>query len=169
MKQLFLITVTILSSYMAYSQPSTASERDKNFVACMARKSLMEIKLSELAETNGLAVEVKDMGKHIIEDHTKTNGDLKVLADKKGILFPTTLNTKQQKAYDKMSTLKGDTFDKHYLKCMGKDHKKSKRELKKEIKKGDDVDLEAWAQISLPMVQHHQDMVKAACKSVRKK
>ncbi|MES2762261.1 MAG: DUF4142 domain-containing protein [Bacteroidota bacterium] len=165
MKNIILILLLLLSICKLQSQ----TERDKIFLVCMARTGLLEIKLSELAQTNGLAIEVKDMGKRLAEDHTKTSNDLKLLADRKSILFPTTLNAKQQKAYDKMVTLKGNDFDKHYLKCMTKSHKKMKGEMKKELKKGNDVDIQTWAQTNLPTAQHHQDITKAACKSIEKK
>jgi putative membrane protein len=89
MKNLLLILLLSLTTLSANAQ----SERDKKFVACMARTGLLEIKISELAETNGLAIEVKDMAKHMMEDHSKANSDLKLLADRKNISFPTTLNS----------------------------------------------------------------------------
>ncbi|MES2514874.1 MAG: DUF4142 domain-containing protein [Bacteroidota bacterium] len=165
MKNFTLILLMSLAILNANGQ----TERDKKFVACMALTGLLEIKISELAEANGLAIEVKDIAKHMIDDHSKANNDLKLLADRKNISFPTTLNEKQQKMYDKMAKLKGHDFDKHYIKCIAKGHKKMKCEMKKEVKKGADVDIEAWAQANLPTVQHHQDMTKAACKSIQKK
>lgn len=164
MKKIIFILALTLSAYHIYSQ----TDRDKRFVASMARIALLEIKLGELAQTNGLAIEVKDMGKHMIDDHTKAREDLKLLAERKNISFPTVLNDKQQKVYNKMAKLKGSDFDKHYAKCMSKSHKKIKCEMKKEVKKGNDVDLQSWAQTNLPSEQRHQDITKAARTSIKK-
>jgi putative membrane protein len=165
MKKIIYILIFLLGIFTVKGQ----SDRDKKFVSCIARAGLMEIKLGELSQTNGLAIEVKDMGKHLIDDHTKAGNDLKILADRKNISFPTILNNKQQKTYDKMAKAKGDGFDRSYMKYLKKHHKKMKREMKKEVKKGNDMDIATWAQNNLPVIQHHQDINKAACKSIHKK
>ena len=113
---------------------------------------MMEVKLGQLAQTNGVAADIKDLGKMMETDHSKANEELKVLAAKKNITLPATLSDKCQKKYDDMAAKKGSEFDKAYASCMVDDHKKDIDKFQKEADNGKDDDLKAWANGKLPGV-----------------
>ena len=144
------------------------SERDKKFAIEAAEAGLMEIKLGELAKSKGTTTAVKDLGGHMVTDHTKGSNELKTLAASKNIILPASLSEKGQKAYDKLAKKEGKDFDKAYTHCMVKDHKKVICKFKKEVKKGDDAELKSWASHTLPTLKHHEEMSKDACKQVKK-
>jgi len=70
--------------------------------------------------------------------------------------------------YDEMAKLNGKDFDKKYTKCMIRDHKKAICLFKKEAKKGDDAEFRSWASQTVPVLEHHREMWKEACKSIKK-
>lgn len=164
-KNIFIVLLTV-GTLLINAQ---VSERDKKFVKCAAEGGLYEVKLGELARTNGKAIEVKTHGKHMIEDHSKANSELKELAGKKGIDFPTTITDKAMKHYDKLAKKQGEDFDKAYTKCMMMHHKMDICKFKKEVKKGSDTDIKDWAANTLPSLENHKVMTQETCNAIKEK
>jgi putative membrane protein len=167
MKKTILIVAGIIIANCISAQNSV-TQKDKDFVKEAGEGGLMEVKLGQLAQSKGTSSSVMNLGKSMVEDHTKANDELKQLASAKSISFPTTLSGKGQKTYDKLSKKEGKAFDKAYTHCMVKDHKKDICAFKKESKKGDDKELKTWASNLVPTLEHHKEMAKDACKSIRK-
>jgi putative membrane protein len=163
-----LYVTTFCAALCMAAGAQTASEKDMKFAREAAEGSMMEIKLGELAQTNGSTAEVKSLGTMMITDHTKANDELKALAAQKNISLPGTMSDKAQKHYDKLAKKQGKDFDKAYAKCMVHDHKKDICLFKKEAKKGDDADLKQWASNTVPTLEHHKQMSEETCKAVHK-
>jgi putative membrane protein len=161
----FAVAAFCVSSIAAQT---TLSERDTKFMAAAAEGNMMEIKLAELAQTNGTSQEVKDLGMKIKTDHTKSQEELQALAAQKNVTLPTAMNEKAQKHYDSMAKKQGQDFDKTYTKCMVMDHKKDICKFKKEAKKGDDAGVKAWAANTVPVLEQHKQMSETTCKAVKK-
>ena len=165
MKKIILIATIIINAFFVNAQNSI-SESDKKFAVEAAEGSLMEVKLGELAQANAASPQVKELGSHMINDHTKANDELKSLANTKGIVLPATMSKKGQKMYDKLSKKQGAEFDKAYTKCMVKDHKKDIDEFKKEEKNVNDPELKAWVAKTIPTLEQYKQMSETACKAV---
>jgi len=166
MKKIIVTFICFIGALAINAQ--TVSDRDKKFVDCALHDGMMEVKLGELAQSNASSAEVKNLGKHMIDDHTKAGNELKAMAERKRLPVPSALTEKQQKAYDKLAQKKGTDFDKAYSHCMVKDHKKAICKFKKEAKKGDDSELKTWADKIVPTLEHHKHMSEQTCKDVRK-
>jgi putative membrane protein len=158
---------TILSIFMAcgmtmlaQNKQDTKEKKDMDFVNEAAQAGLLEVKLGELAKTKGNSAEVKKLGEHMLSDHSKANKELMVLASKKSIAPPSTLDKEGQKHYDELSGKSGEEFDKAYSELMVKDHEKVISKFKKESNSGEDQDLKAWAEKTLPTLEHHLTMAK---------
>ena len=143
------------------------SSKDAKFVKCTAEDGMMEVKLGQLGVSKASSQEVKAHSKHMIDDHSKANEELKALAAKKNITLPSSISEKQQKCYDKLAKLEGKEFDKKYAKQMKCDHKKAVCSFKKQAKKGDDQELKSWASGKVSTLEHHLDMWEAVCKKVK--
>jgi putative membrane protein len=166
MKKIIVILTFCFATGFALAQ-NGVTDRDRKFASEAAEGNLMEIKLGELAQTNGASEEVRQLGKKMATDHQRANEELATLAASKGITLPTGLSDKGKKAVDKFSKLNGHEFDVAYTKCMVKDHKKDICKFKKEGKKGDDGQMKAWAQNSVATLEQHKQMSKDACKTIR--
>ncbi len=163
-----ILTLSFTMCACIFSAQTAVSDKDRDFAQKAAMANLAEIRLGELAQSKATTPEVKTLGKHMVDDHTKAYNDLKALAAKKNITIAGVLDEKNQKNYDNMMKKQGNDFDKAYTKCMVKDHKKDICLFRKESKKGDDADLKTWATNSLPTLEHHKQMSKDACKAVKK-
>src|SRR5437868_1087535 len=76
------------------------SEKDADFVAEAANISLVEMNLSQLAESNATSADARDLGKMMTRDHKKAYDDLAALAAKKSISVPSALNDNDRKDYN---------------------------------------------------------------------
>ena len=163
------ILLTVAVSFGLLSLKGNAvSEKDQEFAVFAAQSGMLEVKLGELAQQKGSSSAVKKLGDHMVTDHAKANKELKDLAGKKGISLPTSLDAKHHEKYDMLAGKSGAEFDKAYSKCMVKDHKKAVSKFDAEANKGDDPDLKAWAAKTKPSLEHHLQMSKETCETLKK-
>lgn len=141
------------------------TEKEKMFAKKAAAGNLAEVKLGELAAAKSGSDEVKTFGQQMVTDHGKANTDLEAVLTKKNMPFEPKLDAKQQKTYDKMSALSGAAFDKAYTADMLEDHKMDVAEYKEAIKTTKDEDLKGYQTATLPVVEHHLEMLKGMKKT----
>jgi putative membrane protein len=148
---------------------TTRVEDDTEFAVAVADAGMLEVRLGELAQTNGTSAKVKELGKMMVTDHTAANEELKSLATQKNISLPGTLSEKSQKAYDDLAEKRGEDFDKAYADAMVDDHKKVISKFQKEADDGKDPELKSWASGKLPTLQHHLTMSEETKDAVKGK
>lgn len=167
--KLIITTIMLALSFSgALAQTETpVSKRDQKFVLEAGQAGLMEVKLSELAQTNASSAEVRALAQNMVTDHNLSNEELKAFADKKNIYFPAELNSKQQKAYNQMAEFQSSSFDKKYTQWLKKSHKKVICLYKKAAKKATDPELKSWAAQKISQLEHHQEMIETTCKSLK--
>lgn len=137
------------------------SSREQKFMTDVALAGMMEVELGRWASQKGTSEEVKQFGRRMVEDHSKTITELTQLATSKGITLPTQLDEKHQKNVSKISRLTGAEFDRAYSKMMLKDHENAVSNFEKQSQSGADADLKAFAAKTLPTVQEHLQMARA--------
>ncbi len=147
-----MILVAMLAVFFCQAQEEISIE-DYRFTISASKAGLMELKLGQLALTNASSEEVKLLGQRMITHHTRTNKELKRLADQRGLFLMGDLDEKQQKRFEKLAAKKGLEFDKAYTKLMNRGHKKVIKDFEKEITKGEDVELKSWATATLPVLE----------------
>ncbi len=148
------------------SDQKTLSPNDREFVRKAAIGGMAEIKLAKLALDQGSSTEVKQFARRMLADHSKANTELKQIAERKHVDVPTTLDSDNQKLYDKLSKLNGAEFDKEYTKAMVEDHDTDVKEFRQFAQGGTDPDLKQFAMKTLPVLERHDEMAKANEKAV---
>ncbi|MFL6417525.1 MAG: DUF4142 domain-containing protein [Bryobacteraceae bacterium] len=133
---------------------------DKKFVKDAALGGLTEVELGKVAAQKASDPKVKDFAQKMVDDHTKANDQLKQAAAKSNIQIPGSLDSKHQSRIDKLSKLSGEDFDKAYIKDQLKDHQTDVREFTEEAQNGSDPNVKAFASSTVPILQHHLEMVK---------
>ena len=133
---------------------------DKKFVKDAALGGMTEVELGKLAAQKASDAKVKEFGQKMVDDHTKANETLKEAASKSSIQIPDAIDSKHQSRIDKLSKLSGEEFDKAYVKDQLKDHQSDVREFADEAKGGSDSNIKTFASSTLPILQHHLEMVK---------
>jgi putative membrane protein len=163
------ILTSILAGGLVFSLSAQDNKnKDMDFAKEAAEAGVMEVKLGQLAVSKATSQEVRTLGQHMVDDHSKANNELMALASKKTMNLPSALSSDGQKAYDELNKKSGADFDKAYSEMMVKDHKKVISKFEHEAEKGDDADLKAWASKTLPTLKHHLEMSEASCKDHKK-
>jgi putative membrane protein len=137
------------------------SSTDRKFVMEAAMGGMAEVELGRLATERGASDAVKQFGQRMVDDHSRANSELMQLVSGKGLTPPTVLDAKHQALVTRMSALSGAAFDSAYAKEMVKDHTKTIALFQREVSRGTDVDLKAFAQKTLPALQEHLQMARA--------
>ncbi|MCY7409663.1 MAG: DUF4142 domain-containing protein [Chitinophagales bacterium] len=132
-------------------------QTDAEFLVNAAEINLEEIQLGQLAQSNGMMSEVKELGKMMQAEHSKSLTDLQALAASKQITIPTSLTNEGQDANKKLSDEKGKDFDKEYCNMMVKGHKDAIDIFEKQSTEGTDAEIKSWATGMLPALRSHLD------------
>ena len=142
-------------------------ENDAEFLVDAAEINLEEIELGKLAQTNGVTADVKDMGKMMVDQHTKTFNELKDLAASKNMTIPTSLTEENQDDYKKLADKTGNDFDKEYCDMMVKGHKDAIDRFEKASNKANDAEIKQWAATTLPALRTHLEHAEACRDKVK--
>lgn len=124
------------------------------FLEKAAIAGTMEVEIGKMAESKASNKRVKEFAERMVKDHTKTNSNLKELADKKKITIPTSIPAADQNHINEMAKLSGAQFDKHYMDMMVKDHVKT-LDLFKSATTSGDIDVRRFAAKTLRMIEGH--------------
>jgi putative membrane protein len=131
---------------------SAWAKSDKHFVEKAIKGSNGEIALGHLAEEKG-SQGVKDFGKMLVTDHSKSKAEAEKLASTLGIAPTDAMTNGARKEQKKLEKLSGAQFDKEFVKHMVKDHKKDIKAFAKASRGTGDV--AKFAAQTLPTLQKH--------------
>jgi putative membrane protein len=139
--------------------------KTSDFVNEAATSDMFEIQSSQLAaqRTQG---DVQSFANQMVTDHTKTTSELKALAPQENVSLPTQMTSSQQSMLDKLRGLQGNDFTKQYMDDQVGAHKDAVSLFERYGKGGDDNKLKAWANQTLPTLQHHLDMAQNIYKNM---
>ncbi len=143
------------------------SSADKKFVDKAAIGGLAEVEMGKLAQQKAANDQVKQFGTRMVDDHTKSNDELKQVASSKGITLPTGLDSKHKSVMDRFEKLSGAQFDRAYIDYEVSDHKEDISDFQKEAKSGHDSDVKGFAAKTVPTLQEHLTMAQATDKVVK--
>ncbi|HEY7210083.1 MAG TPA: DUF4142 domain-containing protein [Bryobacteraceae bacterium] len=146
--------------------PPTKTSADSHFAREAASGGMTEVKLGQLAQSNGSSSAVKDFGKRMETDHSKANDELKSVAEREHLQLPSEANNADQAAYDRLSKLQGTAFDKAYARAMVRDHEKDVAAFEKEASSGTNQQIKDFAQRTLPTLKEHLKQAKEMEKTV---
>ena len=158
----YLIVAALLTMPLV---AAAASSPDESFYKSAAEAGISEVDLGKLAQDKSSNQQVKDFGAMMVKDHSAANDKLQALASSKGISLPTSASMGQMATKAKLEVLKGDTFDKSYIKSQVKGHVDTVKLLNKEIASGQDADAKGFAQSVLPTVRAHLKAIRALATS----
>lgn len=138
------------------------SHQDKSFLKDAAEGGKAEISGSEVALKQSANADVKSFAQMMVDDHGKADAELKALAQQKGVKVPDSPSMTKKAEIKLLSERKGSSFDQHYAESIGvKAHQDTIKLFQKEVDKGTDADVKAWASKTLPTLQHHLEAAQA--------
>jgi putative membrane protein len=139
---------------------SNLSHHDVAFLKKAAKAGNKEIQVSQAVMDHLTSPQFKQFAQTMVTDHTAVAAELATLAASKGVKLPepdTTVGDDWAK--------KTDDVDRRYIKEMVSDHKEAVKLFEK-ASESKDADIAAWAQKTLPTLQHHLSMALDLEKSV---
>ena len=156
-------TVALAAALGAHAADTSAklSHQDKSFIKDAAEAGNAEVEGSKVAVSQSANGDVKAFAQQMVDDHGKAGSELKALADQKGVKVSDEPSTLKKTEIKMLSGRKGSSFDQHYADSIGvKAHEDTVKLFQKEVDKGTDADVKAWAQKTLPALQHHLEMAR---------
>ena len=169
-KTLTLISATTLALAASFgAQAADAakdtdklSHQDKSFLKDAAEAGNAEVDASKTALDKSSSADVKTFAQMMVDDHGKAGAELKTLAEQKGVKVPDSPSVAKKTEIKMLSERKGSSFDQHYAESIGvKAHQDTIKLFQKEVDKGTDADVKAWASKTLPTLQHHLEAAQA--------
>jgi putative membrane protein len=133
----------------------------QDFATMAANSDLLEIQSSQLVATKSDDKD-KAFADHMIKDHTETANKMKALVDsgKVKVSLPTKMDSAHQEKLDKLKSLNGKDFSKQYESMQVSAHKDAVSLFERYGKGGDNADLKAFANETLPTLQQHLKMAQ---------
>lgn len=159
------IAVGTLAGSPAQAQSAKLASADAGMIKDIAQANIAEVESGKVALEKSQNADVKKFAQMMIDDHSKALTEVQDLATTKNVKLPTGPDAKHKAVMLEFKALKGDTFDKRYIKQAGVgDHEATDKLLKKTQANAKDADLKALAGKMLPVVeghlQHARDMAK---------
>lgn len=131
-------------------------EDDSAFLVAAAESDLMEIEIGKLAQTKGTHAHVKEMGKMLVDDHTKSAEEMKPFAARLNVTLPAAITEKGRDNYNKLNEKnQGADFDKEFADMSVKAHKETIRKMERASEKANDPEIRQWAANKLPVLRTH--------------
>jgi putative membrane protein len=146
------------------------NEADAQFLVNVAEINQEEISLGKLAQEKGSMADVKDLGKMMVEAHTKAMTNLSELAMQKSISLPEAKTDDVNDAYKEMNEKSGKKFDEKYCEKMVDGHKDAISKFEKASNDAVDPDIKAMAANMLPELHKHLEMAemcKKKCEAMK--
>lgn len=141
---------------MSASQPITAEQ----FMMDAAANNVAEIATGRLAVQKGATDDVRTFGQKMVDDHTKANEELKVIADKHGVDLPNVPKPEHQKVAEHLNALNNESFDVSYARQMVVDHDNAIALFERGAKV-EQADVKAFAEKTLPVLRQHAQHARA--------
>jgi putative membrane protein len=141
--------------------PPPLASVDQTFVMAAASTDAAEIQAANLAETKSHSPRVKAFAAKMITDHTATTQQLTTIAQSKGVTLSPTPDAMQQQMEAKLEADKTSReFDRDYARGQVAAHQAAIKTFQTEIDNGQDPDLKAFAQSTMPTLKQHLMMAE---------
>lgn len=150
-------TTTAPAAGAATAPAPMAAMAPQEFVSNAASGGLFEVQSSELALERSQTPAVKEFAQMMINDHSKANEELKTLAEAKGLTVPTEIAGPPAQHMAAVQAAEGEAFDATYMQHQAQAHAETIALFQAQAEGGEDPDLRAWAEKTLPTLNAHAE------------
>jgi|SRR5215472_5532767 len=165
---LLVFAACVVASAFSFAQTSSTatkstgklSANDQKFLHKAAEGGIAQVEFGKLAEQNAQSQDVKDFGKRMVDDHSRANDELQQIAAQQGATLPSGLSSSDNTTKEHLSKMKGDSFDKAYMRHMVVDHETDVSGFKQEARGGSDPQLKDWATKTLPTLEQNLQLAQ---------
>jgi len=133
---------------------------DKEFVRNVSESSATEVQIGKLAGEKSSSDAVKELGKQMVQAHTRNNQELKQAAAALKVQVSDEPR-KARKAEEKLAKLSGTEFDRAYAKMAADEQKQTVKQFEREAKSGKVQGVKDFASRNLSAEQERQKQAEA--------
>jgi putative membrane protein len=162
---LFMLAMCVVScsSNLTYNEAINKNERkikdpeklkDARFLDEAKSFNLLEMKLTENAITKAYASAVVDMARKHLGEYKDMNDDLNLLARRKKIALPTSMNETHQAYFNDVLASGRENFDKEFIQMVRKLNDENKDQYVNMATEAKDGDIRAFAARKLDMLRN---------------
>ena len=162
-----LLLMMILATGCASGNNETTPKVDDTFAADAASSGIMEVQLGRLASQVGSSDDVKQFGKHLTDDHTAANEDLKAAAQMDDVKVPEEMTTAHRTEVARLTKLSGKDFDREFVRSAVKSHEETIATFEQEAAQGSETELKRFAIRTLPKLREHLQMAQRLQEKVK--
>lgn len=128
-------------------------EPDRGFVEQAAGANVAAIQIGQLAMERGSTDGIRELGRNLVDTHSKMSDDLRASAQKQGITLPVAAMTDDQRArYDQLAKLNGQDFDRAFLEEIRNMQQQTLQSFQNEAMHGQVAGLQGFANQMLPVL-----------------
>ncbi len=128
---------------------------------------MYELQLSQLAASNALDGDVKNLAAELVSEHKQINGNIERIASNNNFVLPTNLDANHQHTLNDIPKLTGADFDKKYMNEIVNAHEQSVDSYKDAYKNLTAGDTKNFAGQTLPLMENHLSMAKKVVKRIK--
>lgn len=163
------VALVVLVAGNSWAEEKNAPKNDQEFLIRAAEAGNAEIKFSELAETRANNDQVKDFARQMVREHKQMSDQLSSYAKELKTAVLAGLDKDANAAYQRLSKLRGDEFDRAYMQQMVEDHEKAVRLFEGEAKSSGTSDLKTFAEKNLPTIRDHLKHARSVLSTLKGK
>jgi putative membrane protein len=153
--------LALVMPVIIHSAEAAPSGKSEKFAKMAAVSDMFEIESSQLALEKSDNQQVKDFAQTMVNDHQKTTDELKDLAQKQDLRLPQQPDPLHAAMVKQLKSAAGAKFDARYAAMQLKGHKQAVALFERYAKNGDNEQLKAWAEQTLPTLKTHLDHAQA--------
>jgi len=141
-------------------------KKDAAYLVKTMADGLLIQRLSTLALQKAASPSTRTFAQNALDQHIKIDGELKELAQQKGITLPDALGNDRQERFTKLDALTGAAFDKQYADAMVDLHDSDASDSDDVGKNGQDGDIRGFAAKYQPVFQQNLEQAKQVQETV---
>ncbi|MEV5505683.1 DUF4142 domain-containing protein [Streptomyces orinoci] len=159
-----VMAATLISASMAVSAQAASGDSgngtDSAFLKTVHQGNLAEIEAGNDAQTNAVSACVKDVGRVLIRDHTKLDGDVMKLSKQLGVSLPAAPSAEQKQQLADIRAKAGTkSYDSAWLSAQDMNHRATLALIDQQISSGHNAQITAAAKAARPVVAMHLGLV----------
>jgi putative membrane protein len=144
------------------------TKNDDQYLVDAAEIHLEEIRLGKLAQERGVSPDVKDLGRKMEAEHTKSLTALKALASSKNIAIPTTETENTRSTREDLNEETGEDFAKDYSENSVKNHEDAIRLYENAAENAEDPEIRSYANQALTSLRSQLQLAETTKDRVKR-
>ena len=156
------VTATAATGQAAPTQPSLpVAAAERTFITEAAASGQAEIDASRMMAARSSDPSIKTYARQLEREHLSANDELKRIAEGKGIVVPVIASKETRDLLDRLRGMPTTESDRTFVREFGiETHNKAIQLFEKEAREGQDPQLRAFAEQTLPRLREHLTMAQ---------